>query len=160
MKTMKTFKLPTWAETNNVTTYMDMLKHNMSRKDAIERVKANNKVAKFLNKNGWTFTEGGCIVEHGYVLNFRKPTGIVADNKAAHPYLHFGWYWDNCGGPDFWRGDLWVSYSYDREFKYLGPVGFFKIHDILQGNLKDLYQYESQLVYALISQNPIINGNR
>lgn len=157
---MKTIKLPTWAETNNVTTYMDMLKYDMSRKDAIGRVKANDKVAKFLHKNGWTFTEGGCIVENGYVLNFRKPTGIVTGDKAAHPYLHFGWYWDNCGGPDFWRGDLWVSYSYDREFKFLGPVGFFKIHDILQGNLKDLYQYEIQLRNSLISQTPIINGNR
>lgn len=156
----RTIKLPTWAESNNVTTYMDMLKYDMKRKDAIARVKANNKVANHLNKNGWTFTEGGCIAEHGYVLNFRKPTGIVTGDKAAHPYLHFGWYWDNCGGPDFWRGDLWVSYSYDREFKYLGPVGFFKIHDILQGNLKDLYQYESQLIHALISQNPIRNGGK
>lgn len=156
----RTIKLPTWAETNNVTTYMDMLKYDMPRKDAIARVKANNKVSNHLNKNGWTFTEGGCIAEHGYVLNFRKPTGIVTGDKASHPYLHFGWYWDNCGGPDFWRGDLWVSYSYDREFKFLGPVGFFKIHDILQGNLKDLYQYEIQLRNSLISQTPIINGNR
>ena len=157
---MKTIKLPTWAETNNVTTYMDMLKYDMPRKDAIERVKANDKVAKFLHKNGWTFTEGGCIVEHGYVLNFRKHTNIVTGNDAAHPYLHFGWYWDNCGGPDFWRGDLWTSYGYDRGFKFLGPVGFFQIRDILERNLKDLYQYELQLRNALISQTPIPNGKK
>jgi hypothetical protein len=160
MKTMKTFKLPTWAESNNVTRFTSMLGYDMTRKDAIARVKANDKVASFLNKNGWTFTEWGNVAEDGYVLNFRKPTGIVTDDKAAHPYLHFGWYWDNCGGPDFWRGDLWTSYGYDREFKYLGPVGFFEIHDILQRNLKDLYQYERQLVHALISQTPIPNGNR
>lgn len=156
----RTIKLPTWAETNNVTTYMDMLKYDMPRKDAIARVKANNKVANHLNKNGWTFTEGGCIAEHGYVLNFRKPTGIVTGDKAAHPYLHFGWYWDNCGGDDFWRGDLWASYGYDREFKYLGPAAFFTVRDILDRNLKDLYQYESQLIHALISQNPIRNGGK
>lgn len=156
----RTIKLPTWAESNNVTLFTNVFKYDMKRKDAIERVKANDKVAKFLNKNGWEFTEGGCVTEHGYVLNFRKPTGITKVGKEPHPYLCFGWYWDNCGGPDFWRGDLWTAYSYDREFKYLGPVGFFEIHDILQRNLKDLYQYESQLIHALISQNPIRNARK
>ena len=132
----------------------------MLKKEALTRVKENDKVATFLNKNGWTFTESVSVAEYGYTLNFRKPTGIVNGAKEPHPYLCFEWYWDNCGGPDFWRANLWTSYSYDRGYKYLGPVGFFEIKDILERNLKDLYRYEQQLVHALMSQAPIINGDR
>jgi len=157
---MKDFIPPTWAEANCVTIFTDILNCNLSKSGALDRVSANNKVAEFLNNNGWSFTEGSNVVEHGYTLNFRKPTGIVNGAKEPHPYLHFQWYWDNCGGPDFWRGNLWTSYGYDRDFKYLGPVGFFEIRDILERYLNDLYQYERQLVHALISQTPISNGSR
>ena len=154
---MRKTQPPTWESANNVNVFTDMLNSNMSRKDGLVRVKANNQIAKFLTDNGWSFCDSWHIVEHGYTLTFRKPSGF----NASHPhssYLRFEWYWDNCGGPDFWRGNMSTFFNYHPDYKYLGPVAHFEISDILVRNLKDLSKYEQRLTWALTSQSYFANG--
>lgn len=146
-----------WEDANNVNIFTDMLKSNMSRKDALARVKANNQIAKLLVSNGWQFSDSCHIIENGYTLSFRKPTGFNSSHPYA-PYVHFQWYWDNCGGDDFMRGDMRTFFNYHPDYKCLGPVGHFEISDILEANLKDLYKYEMRVIWAMTAQTKFDNG--
>lgn len=154
---MKKIQPPKWEDANSVNVFTDMLNSHMSRKDALQRVKANNRIAKILKANGWSFCDSCHIVEHGYTLSFGKHTGF----NSSHPYashLTFQWYWDNCGGADFMRGTMRTYFNYHPDYKYLGPVGHFEISDILEQNLKDLNKYEMRLIWAMTSQTKFENG--
>ncbi len=148
---------PKWEDANNVNIFTDMLNSNMSRKEGLVRVKANNKIAKYLINNGWQFCDSYHSVETGYNLCFSKPTGFNSSHLYA-AFIRFNWYWDNCGGDDFMRGDMSTFFNYHPDYKYLGPVGHFEINDILEHNLKDSNKYAMRLIWAMTSQTRFNNG--
>lgn len=153
---MKKIQEPVWAKENSIAT----LRQVYGTRKVAARIKANNKLAKFLQANGWTFRDGTCIVETGYTLCFTKPTGFVDHAKEGqrpnqHPYLHFSWHWDNCGGPDFWIATIYTFYNYNPVTPYRQPVATFEVGSITEENLPKLHEYERQLIHALASQYPI-----
>jgi hypothetical protein len=154
---LENHNLPTWEETNTTENIIRNCNPNACSISATSRRDQNNKLAKNLKTNGWTFREGINIVEHGFTLSFSKPTGILnhsASRPYAHPYLTFEWYWDTYGDQEFWNGSMFTFYNYDQE-KYSSPHCTIEITYIKERDLTNLYEYERRLVHALISQTPL-----
>jgi hypothetical protein len=153
---MKKIRVPTWAKENSVAT----LRQVYGMKNVAPRIKANNKLARFLRAHGWTFREGVNIVETGYNLCFTKPTGFVDRPKKGqrphpHPTLHFSWYWENYGDKDFWTGTIYTFYNYNPTTLTRQPYATFEIGAITESDLPKLHEYEQQLIHALASQHPV-----
>ena len=149
--------LPTWEETNTTENIIRNCNPHAYCTSATSQRDQNNKLAKYLKTNGWSFCEGVNIVEQGFSFSFAKPTGILNHTAArphAHPYLMFEWYWDNYGDQDFWNGSMFTFYNYDQA-KYSSPHCAIEIKDIKERDLKNLYEYERRLVHALMSQTPL-----
>jgi hypothetical protein len=153
-RTKSKFTPPTWEEMNNEQLFIDL---GYAPECAKQRVVGNNELRDFLVKNGWSIWDGGNCYENGYTINMRKPSQVtVQEGKPyVHPLLHFEWYWDNCGGPDFFRGKMFTFYNYSPECKFSTPAAIFEIFDIVDRHLKNLQLYEHRLKSALLSQAPI-----
>lgn len=160
VETKAKFTPPTWEETNSEKNFVEG--RGYTQELAKLRVEQNNKLKDFLVKNGWGFWEGVDSYENGYTIGMNKPTGIISGKEGrpyCHPYLRFEWHWYHCGGPEFFRGKMYTFYNYSPDYKFLNPWATFEINDILECNLKNLRDYEGSLKCALLSQNPIENGN-
>lgn len=150
MTTRSNFNPPTWEESNSVTLFSKI--GELSNAEAKKRVRLNNKISDTIKNMGWSFREGTNVYERGYTLGFMKALELPVPSPGAHPRIHFEWYWDNCGGPNFWRGSLYTFFNPDPTYKFLGPSIFLEINDILDKNLIDLPKFEKRLRNAVISQ--------
>lgn len=150
---------PTWANQNTIEI---MRKWGLNPKAAAERVKRNTKIAKVLKKMGWKFREGVGIADMGgdyYKLSFIKEVpGVKWDKKPnrphKHPYVYFGFRWDNQGGEDFMVGEMYTFYNYAPNDYYMRPAATFEIKYITEKHLPLMNKMFDGLVAALNSQNP------
>lgn len=142
-------KRPTWNKENSITT-LKKVYPKMPLKEVKRKVKENNKVAKYLKENGWSFWDSVRIVEHGYTLTFKK-FGKLKQNRP----LFFSWYWDNQGAEDFYIGTLWSSFDYFPTDKFWHSYISFEVGPILPNTLERLSLYEKQMIKANKTQKEI-----
>lgn len=139
MSKHKKLKWPTWKKINSV--------ENVPAED---HRKGNNKLYKALKAMGWSHWDHCNILYEGYSISCRKTFP-----ELQHGYLHFSWKWDNQGFDDFWMGDLYGFYNYQKQNKWMHPHAMFEVKDITRHSFDQLEELERSLVRALRTQMPV-----